>query len=103
MLLSESLYNTVKQTPINNVDEFKDLLDKLYQLCNEYKNTHLHIDMTKKEAVTVIDQIFNIWDCTIRQLKKENYFLVEFLEKYSYKNAFFHNPNVKESYNKLKQ
>jgi hypothetical protein len=99
--LDDQLYTTVKNTGINNIDEFSKMMNNLFILCENKYKSELKSGISKQEAKAIIDRVFNYWDLFIKRLEKENYFLIKSIKSNSFKDAFMNNELAKSEYDKL--
>ena len=102
MFLDDQLYEWVKLREIEKPDDFQTLVNELYDIVEAYFKLKLRPDMTYTEGSIMMDRTFKLWDLFITKLKKENWYLIDVLEKYPYKDAFMSNDKLKEIYLKGK-
>ncbi len=100
MFLDDQLYECVKSSEIKKSEDFQVLVNELYGITEAYFKPKLHLGMTYAEGRLIMDKTFKLWDLFIAKLKKENWYLIEFLEKCSYRDTFLSNEKAKEIYNK---
>jgi len=101
MFLDDQLYDHTINKKVTSPDDFKDLINELYKLCEDRWKPQLAQSMKTKDAKILLDRIFISWDLFVKRLYKENWYLVDFIDKYSYKNTYFSNPKLKEIYDNL--
>lgn len=101
MFLDDQLYEHTINKAIATPDDFKDLTNELYKLCEDRYKPQLHEGITKRDVKVILDRVFTSWELFSKRLHKENYFLADFIDKYSYKNRYMSNPGLKEIYDKL--
>ncbi|HEY5588418.1 MAG TPA: hypothetical protein VIK86_05615 [Candidatus Paceibacterota bacterium] len=101
MFLDEILLKETLNFKIIEPKDFEILLNKLYLLTENSYKFNLTKNQPKKVVKSNIDRAFKSWDLFILSLKKENYFLVDLIEKYTYKINFFENEKLKEIYYSL--
>jgi hypothetical protein len=104
MFLDDQLYQTVKSKEIKRPEDFAELVNELYRLCDDYyKNKIISIvGFPYKLVSQEIDKVFKMWDFFIVKLEKENWFLIDVLKRYSYKKMFLDNDKLKEIYERGK-
>jgi len=101
MFLDDQLYQITKATQISCPNDFNQMINSLYQTCENKWKPEFDISRSGKEAKILLDRTFNAWDSFIKKLEKENYYLADMVKKYSYKYAFMANEKLKEAYEKL--
>lgn len=100
--LDDQLYNHVMNRELNKSDDFNDLLNELYRICENYWKPNVDLkSSTNKEVKVLIDRAFNAWDLFAKKLVKEKWFLADMIVNYSYKNIFMENPELKKQYDRL--
>lgn len=100
--LDDQLYHHVMNRELDKSDDFKDLLNELYRICENYWKPKVDLGSTSKREVKVlIDRTFNGWDLFVKKLVKEKWFLADVIVKYSYKEIFMENTELKKSYDNL--
>lgn len=100
--LDDQLYNHLKNKPLNKSDDFKELLNELYKVCENYWKPKVDAKSTSnKEVKVLLDRTFNAWDLFIKKLVKEKWFLADVIVKYSYKEIFMQNDQLKKAYENL--
>lgn len=100
MFLDDELYLCVKSWPIDKPDDLRVLINKLYDIIQEYYKSRLSPNMTYEEGTAMMKKAFKLWDMFIAKLEKENYFLADILKEHSFKDRFLSNPKIKEIYEK---
>ncbi len=99
--LDDQLYHHVMNRQLDKSDDFKDLLNELYR-CENYWKPKVDLGLTStKEVKILIDRTFNGWDLFVKKLVKEKWFLADVIVKYSYKEIFMENTELKKSYDRL--
>ena len=88
MFLSEKLYQTVISSKIEKQEDAIEILNNLYDLCSEELQDKIKPGIPKHESKTHIDRVFNSWDAFMKMLKKENHFMYDFINKYSFKDQW---------------
>lgn len=106
MFLDEKLYQHTNKQNLRNSNDFKMLVNELYLICeNHWKpKFSLNEDVSHEIAKALkieLDTVFNSWDLFIKRLTKEEYFLIKYLSKVSYKSAFMGNAKLKKIYDEL--
>jgi hypothetical protein len=101
MFLDEKLYNHVKNSSHVDGEEFRVMLNQLYDMCQEHYKANIKEGMDKKTAKAAIDRTFNAWNLMLTSLKKDNYPFLQLLEEYSFKTTFMQNEDVKAFYKTL--
>ena len=101
MFLDEKLYQHTMKYVIAEPNDFRALINELYKLSEDNWKPQCYEGMSKKEIKTIIDRVFRSWELFIAKLKKEKWFLVDMLEKYSYRVTFMQDEELKEIYEKL--
>lgn len=101
MFLDEHLYTHTKSKEINSADDFSDLVNELYRICEDHYKPLLNNENAVIKAT--LNRTFKSWDIFIEKLKKEEWFLVDILSQshISYKSAFLSNPKLKQIYEGL--
>ena len=101
MFLDEKLYTHTKSKEIKSPQDFSDLVNELYRICEDHYKPELTND--RKVIKATIDRTFRSWDIFIQKLQKEDWFLIDFLGKneYSYKKVFFDNQELNRVYKTL--
>jgi len=99
--LDDILYNYTVNKSIVGTNDFKDLINELFKLCEERWKPQVDSNTTKKELKILLDRTFISWDCFVRKLEKEKWYLYEFIKEYSYKNIFMSNEKMKSIYDSL--
>jgi hypothetical protein len=104
MFLDDKLYECVIHTKIDSPDDFVNLINALYKMCEDHFKPELlaHKPDNYREARVVIDRVFKSWDLMVARLKKDGYFLFDMLEKYAYRNEYLDNKELKAIYEKGK-
>lgn len=101
--LDDKLFNHTIDRVIKSHDEMQQLINELILICETHWKEQVEIGITPKQEVKVlIDRSFNSWDLFVKRLVKEGWFFVDILKKYSYKNIFFENEELKNGYENLK-
>lgn len=102
IFLDDKLCACTKNKELKSSDDFEKLLNELYKICEEHWKPNVKMGETPTfQAKIMIDRTFNSWDLFVSRMKKEKYFLADYLSKYSYKNIFMSNETLKTSYEKL--
>lgn len=103
--LDDKLYQWLKLREINNTDDFKSLINELIYICEcswkPFAMTRLGTPQSAREVKVALDRTFSSWDLFIKKLQKEKWFLVDTLDKYSYKVLFMENLDFKKVYDTL--
>jgi len=100
--LDDQLYNHVMSKNLRDSKDFQDMLNELYRICENYWKPKVDIGSTSKREVKVlIDRTFNGWDLFVKKLIKEKWVLADVIVKYSYKEIFMDNAELKKSYDNL--
>lgn len=104
MFLDDQLYQKVKSKEINKPEDFKELVNELYRLCESYYKGKLPplVGCSYKDVTQLLDKTFKFWDMAIDKLDKENWVFTDLLKLASYKSAFMNNEKLKEMYEKGK-
>jgi adenosyl cobinamide kinase/adenosyl cobinamide phosphate guanylyltransferase len=104
MFLDDELYAKVKQFKIDKPEDFQTLVNDLYRICENYYKPRLVplVDGSFKDITQLLDRTFKLWDMFIAKLEKENWWLVDLLSDYSYKEKFLSNEQLREIYYKGK-
>lgn len=104
MFLDEKLYLATIDWKIGSPNDFSNLVNHLFHICDEHRNEQLPVLLGKtyQEVTALMDRIFNGWDLFIKRLEKEDWFLVDILKKYSYKNEYLKHDRLKQLYLKGK-
>lgn len=103
MFLDDHLYAHTKSKEIQNAEDYKDLVNELYRICEDHWKTGLAIERDKTVIKAALDRTFKSWDIFINRLRNENWFLISILDRYdvSYKGAFLSNPEFERIYGSL--
>lgn len=97
--LDDQLYAHVINKELTGADDFKQLLNELFRICENYWKPKFDLKtMGKRDLKILLDRTFNGWDLFIKKLIKDKYFLVDVIDKYSYKKIFMENPDFKKIY-----
>lgn len=103
--LSDKLYQWVQLREISDTDDFKSMINELIYICERswkpFATTQIGNSKGTKEVKIALDRTFNSWDLFVSKLRKENWFLVDMLEKYSYRIVFMENLEFKKIYESL--
>ena len=102
MFLDDQLYQKVKSKEINKPEDFKELVNELYKLSEDYYKPKISLNMTYFESRQLMNKVFSFWDFLIKKLKKENWSFIIMLEDAHFKHAFMKNEKLKELYEKGK-
>lgn len=102
MFLDDELYEWVKLREIEKPEDFATLVNELYSIVEAHFKPKLSPNMTYVEGTALMNRTFKLWDLFIAKLKKENWYLIDILEKYSYKKEFMSNDKLREIYEKGK-
>jgi len=98
MFLDDKLYNHVVKRDIQSINDFQEMVNELFKICEDHFKPQLSAGMSYKEGKVIIDRTFNSWDLFINRLYKENYRFLDVMEGCSYKSAFMKNPELKRIY-----
>lgn len=102
MFLDDKLYQHAIKRKIDSLDDYKEMINELYKICEDHFKPQLDINMGYRKAKIILDRTFNSWDLFINRLEKEDYFLVDIIKDCSYKSAFMENPKLVKIYMKGK-
>lgn len=92
--LDDKLYTRVMGKPLTTAQDFKDLLPDLYVICENHWQPRASVNSSEAEVKVLLKRTFTSWDVFMKRLKKEKYFMVAFLDKYSYKEILLSDPTV---------
>lgn len=99
--LDDQLFEYTTQKVIKKTDDFVDLMNELFKICESDWKPKYHEGMSKSEVKVLVDRTFNMWNLFEKKLIKENYFLTKQICEYSYKKTFMENPELSKIYNQL--
>ena len=106
MFLDDELYECVKNTDINDAEEFIEMVNKLYQICEKHYKAQLpaQLGTPMKNISIIMDRTFASWDLFVNRLVKEKHYLAPFFnnhptyEDISYKTRFLENEQLAAIY-----
>jgi len=103
MFLDDHLYTHTKSKEIHKADDYRDLVNELYRICEDYWKPNLTDVRDRKVVKAALDRTFKSWDIFIKRLESENWFLINILKRYdsSYKGVFLENPEFYRIYKSL--
>jgi hypothetical protein len=104
MFLDDQLYQKVKSTELKSPEDFADLVNDLYKICEDYLKSKLTDTITYKEGKQLMDKVFTFWNMFINKLDKENWWLIDILKKeeLSFRTTYLKNEKLNEIYMKGK-
>jgi hypothetical protein len=105
MFLDEKLYNRVKETEHNSGESFNELINDLYNICQDHYKPLLPIpgtpEGTFKNIRILLDRTFASWDLFVKRLEKEGCcWFIFMLKDHSFKNELLKNPEMKQIYDR---
>lgn len=100
--LDDKLFEHTINRQLNAASDAEALINELFDIMEAYWKPQFNVGMSKKDARTIIDRAFSLWDLFIKKLEKEKYFLADIIKDNSYKQAFMDNPELKRIYDSLK-
>lgn len=101
MFLDDQLHQITKETVLRGHNDFVDMINELYKICDNKWKKEFFDSKSKKEIKSMFDQVFNGWDLFVKKLEKENYKFSDEVKKYSYKIQFMENEELNKFYKKL--
>jgi hypothetical protein len=104
MFLDDELLAMCETATLRTPQDVQVLNNVLCRKCESYYKSRLTEKMTNKEAKTILDRTFNLWDSFVRSLAKGDYrmkILAEFFEEHSFKKQLLANKEVSRVYNSL--
>lgn len=100
--LDDKLYEAAIKKQIDSTDDFKDLINELYKICEDHWKPQVKMNQTSKKDVKILlDRTFNSWVLFVKRMIREHWFLSDYLEKYSYRQQFMSNDKLKAIYDGL--
>lgn len=96
--LDDKLYNHLKNKDITSGYHFNKVINELFKICEDHFKPQLLENMTRTNAKMILDRTFNSWDLFVSRLEKEKYQFADILKKYSYKEIFMSNEEMKKMY-----
>ena len=85
-----------------------EIINGLYNLCNDYKDDKINPDITLDEVYIIMKRIFDSWDLFVNKIAKkypkevEIKAFVSLLKKYSYENLLMEDKELKILFIKAK-
>jgi hypothetical protein len=100
MFLDDQLYEHVKSKKIEKPEDFKSLVCELYDICQAWYVPRITRGTSYQEVKILFDKCFWFWDSFIKKLEKEDWWLIDLLKKYSFKDVLLRNEKLREIYEK---
>jgi len=102
MFLDDQLYLHVKNRDIKKAEDFNQMINELYRICETYYKSKLPdlLFCDYSDVTALMDKTFKLWDLFIQKLEKENYWGIDLLKmpEVTYKNMFLSHPELKKIY-----
>ena len=98
MFLDEQLYQKVKETKIESSQDFEQLMNDLFLICENKWKPEFDQKNGGKGLKVLLDRTFKSWDIFAQRLEKENWFLIQPLNNHSYKLTFMLNEKLRKEY-----
>lgn len=102
MFLDDQLYHHVKNRDIKSSEDFQQMVNELYRICETYYKSKLPplVGCDYKDVTQLMIKTFKFWDMFIEKLKKENWWGIDIItmKDISYKERFLSHPELKKIY-----
>ena len=105
MYLHEQLLEICKNVEIINESDIISLNGKIINACENYYKSRLHVGMSRKEAKSIFDKTFNLFDLFVMTAIKSNEPLLVAIGKMykdnNFKSMFLKTDELAKLYNSL--
>jgi len=105
MFLDDEVLEMCKKARLDTPEDIQKFYSDVCTKFDNYRRNNMHAFMTSKEIKRVINKTFNLWDSTVRMcLKSGEHKLIvigEMLQKYSFKDNFLKDKEMKRIYDSL--
>jgi len=102
MFLDDQLYLHVKNRDIKKAEDFQQMVNELYRICEAYYKAKLPplVGCDYSDVTQVLDKTFKLWDMFIAKLDKEDWWGTDLLKipGVAYKDVFLSHPELKKIY-----
>ena len=105
MFLDDELIKMCEETTIETHNDILDLYKNIIKHCHAYITERIKIGMPKKEAKTIIDKSFKLFDLFVEKALRSNNSTVKAVRclvvDYPFRDVYFKNDKLKAFYNDL--
>ncbi len=105
MFLDEKLLSMCENAQAEKPEDIQNLVQELIDECQNYYKARLKPGMTNKEAKTIVDRTFNLWDSFAKMASLSTdpklQTFGEVFKKRTFKKFFSDTPELKRIYEKI--
>lgn len=105
MFLDDEVLEMCKNAKLDTPEDIQNFYSEVCTKFDDFRIKNMNPFMSKKELKSSINKTFNLWDSMVRMCLKSAdrkvIILGEMFQKYSYKNDFLKNTEMKRIYDSL--